>query len=82
MWTGTATCYGLGRNGDRIPVGARFSALMPALGPTQPPLQVVPSLFPGGKVAVDHPPPYSAEVKERVDLYLYSPSGHSWPVIG
>jgi hypothetical protein len=24
----------------------------------------------------------SAEVKERVQLYLYSPSGPSWPVIG
>jgi len=23
------------------------------------------------------PPPSSAEVKERVELYLYSPSGHS-----
>jgi hypothetical protein len=31
---------------------------------------------------VNHPPPSSAEVKERVDLYLYSPSGSSWPVIG
>jgi len=27
---------------------------------------------------VDHPP----EVKERVELYLYSPSGPSWPVLG
>ena len=24
---------------------------------------------------VDHPPPYSAEVKERVELYIYSTSG-------
>jgi len=31
---------------------------------------------------VDYPPPSSAEVKERVELYLYSPSGTSWPVIG
>jgi hypothetical protein len=28
----------------------------------------------------DHPPPPSAEVKERVELYLYSTSGPSWPV--
>jgi hypothetical protein len=28
---------------------------------------------------VDHPPPYSAEVKQRVELYLFSTSG---PVIG
>jgi hypothetical protein len=31
---------------------------------------------------VDHPPPSSAEVKERIELYLYSPSGPSWPVLG
>jgi hypothetical protein len=31
---------------------------------------------------VNHPPPPSAEVKERVDLYLYSTSGPSWPVPG
>jgi hypothetical protein len=31
---------------------------------------------------VDHPPPSSAEVKERVELYIYSPSGPSWSVIG
>ena len=29
---------------------------------------------------VDHPPSFSAEVKERLELYLYS-SGSSWPVI-
>jgi len=31
---------------------------------------------------VDHPPQSSAEVKERVELYLYSPSGPSWYVLG
>jgi len=31
---------------------------------------------------VDHPPPSSVKVKERVELYLYSPSGPSWPVLG
>jgi len=31
---------------------------------------------------VDHPTPSSAEVKERVELYHYSPSGPSWPVLG
>jgi len=34
------------------------------------------------ELCVDHPPPYNAEVKERVELYLYSPSGPSWPVLG
>jgi hypothetical protein len=27
------------------------------------------------------PPPFSAEVKERVELYLHSPSRSSWPVL-
>jgi len=31
---------------------------------------------------IDHPPLSSADVKERVELYLYSPSGLSWPVLG
>jgi hypothetical protein len=31
---------------------------------------------------VDHPPPFRAEVKESVELYVYSPPGPSWPVIG
>jgi len=30
---------------------------------------------------VDHPQPSSAEVRERVELYLYSPYGLSWPVL-
>ena len=31
---------------------------------------------------VNHPPTSSADVKERVELHLYSPSGPSWPVLG
>ena len=31
---------------------------------------------------VKHPTPSGAEVKERVGLYLYLPSGPSWPVLG
>ena len=30
----------------------------------------------------DHPPPSSAEVEGRVELYIYSPSRFSWPVLG
>jgi hypothetical protein len=75
-----------GWSGDRILVGARFSA----------PVQTCPGAypasctmgtgsFPGVKQpgrGVDHPRPSSAEVKERVQLYLYYPSGPSWPVLG
>ena len=53
-----------------------------ALGPTQSPIQWVPCLSLGVKQlgrGIDHLPPSSAEVKERVELYLYTPSG---PVIG
>jgi hypothetical protein len=28
------------------------------------------------------PPPQRAEVKEKVDVYLYTPYGPSWPVVG
>ena len=31
---------------------------------------------------VDHPSPFSTEVKEKAQLYIYSPSGPSWPVMG
>jgi len=68
------------RSGDRIPVRGRFSA------PVQTGSEAHPAgSFPGVKRAgrgVDHPPPSSAEVKERVDLYLYSTPGYSWLVLG
>ena len=41
--------------------------------------------FPGVKrpgCGVDHPPPSSAEVEGRVELYIFSPSGPSQPVLG
>jgi len=41
--------------------------------------------FPGVKQpghGIDHPPPSSTKVKERVELYIYSPFGPSWPVLG
>jgi hypothetical protein len=40
--------------------------------------------FPGVKWpgrGIGHPPPPSAEVKERVELYFYSPYGRSWPFL-
>ena len=30
----------------------------------------------------DHSSTYSSQVKERVQLYIHSPSGTSWPVLG
>jgi hypothetical protein len=54
-------------------------------GLTQRSVQWVPGLSPGlkrpGRV-VDHPPRYNAEVKERVELYVYSHSEPSWSVLG
>ena len=43
-------------------------------GHTQPPIRRLPG--------VNHPPLYSPEVEERVELYLYSSSRLSWQVIG
>jgi hypothetical protein len=46
-----------------------------ALGPTQPPIMWVSGVFPQGNTAVcggNHRPPCSAEVKERVIVYLSS----------
>jgi hypothetical protein len=76
-----------GRSGDRIPVKARFSA------PVQTGPEAHPSLlyngyrvFPGGKLRpgcdANPSPPSNAEVKNRVELYLYSPLGPSWPMKG
>jgi hypothetical protein len=82
---GIATTLRAGRSGDQIPVGARFSA--PVLtGPEAYPASCTMGTgsFPVVKRpgrGVEHPPSSSAEVKERIQLYLYSPSGPSWPVI-
>jgi len=71
-----------GRSGDRIPMGARSLA----------PIQTDPASYkmgtgsvPGVKRpgrGVDHPPQSSVEVKERIELYIYSTSGPLWPVKG
>ena len=78
-----------GRSGDRIPVGggrARFSA----------PVQTGPGTHPASYTMdtgsfkgvnrpgrdVDPSTPSNAVGHERVELYLYSPYGPSWPVPG
>jgi len=84
----TRCCTGRGSavpRGDQIPVGARFST----------PVQTGPGAYPasftmaiGSFPGVERPrrcwPPTSssAEVKERIELYLCSPYGPSWPVLG
>jgi hypothetical protein len=78
-----------GRSRNLIPMQKRFSA------PVKSGLQAHPAystMYTGHRVSskavkrpgrvVDHPPPSRAEVKEWVELYLYSPSGPSWPVLG
>jgi hypothetical protein len=75
-----------GRSGDRFPALVRFSTPVHT-GPGAHPVSCTMGIesFPRVKRPghdVDHPPPSSAEVKGRVELYLYSPSGPSWPVMG
>ena len=69
-----------GRFGDRIPVGGRDFP-----HPSRPPIRWVSGLTqrvkrPGR--GVDHPPPSSAEIEGSVELYICSPSGPSWSVLG
>ena len=92
MWVGrdssvgTATRYGMDGPGIESRWRARFSV----------PVQTFPGVHPASGTmgtgsfqgvkrpgrGVDHPPPFRAEVKERVQLYLYSPYWPSWPVLG
>jgi hypothetical protein len=83
---GTTTRYGLDGPGIESRWGTRFSA------PVQTGSDAHPTSYTMGTGSllgvkrprrdVDHPSPSSAEVKERVELYLYSPYGPSWPVLG
>ena len=83
---GIATRYGLDGPGIESRWEARFSA--PVL--TGPGAHLASSTMgtcalPGVKATGGWcrlPTPSSAVVKERVELYLYSPSGLSWPVLG
>ena len=75
-----------GRSGDRIALGARFSAPIQTSPGAHPASYTMGTgSFPGVKQpgrGADHPPPSSTEVIERVELDLYSTSGPSWPVVG
>jgi hypothetical protein len=83
---GIATSYGLDGPGIESQLEARFSA----------PVQTGPGAHPASYTmgtgsllgvkrlgrGVNHPPPSSAKVKERVELYFYFPCGASWSVRG
>jgi hypothetical protein len=75
-----------GRSGDRILVGASFSALVRIVTGAYPAyFSMGTLLFQGVKrlgCGANHPPPSSAEVKERVELYLFSFCVPSWSVLG
>jgi hypothetical protein len=83
---GITTTLRAGRSGDRIPVGARFSApVQTGSEAHQASYTKETRSLPVVKrpeLGVDQPPPSSAEVKERVKLFLHSPSGPSWAVLG
>jgi hypothetical protein len=83
-WVGIGTRYGL----DDPEIESRWDEVFP-IYPDRP--WGSPSLLYDGYLVsfpevkqpgrgINHPPPTSAEVKERVELY--SPSGSSWPVLG
>jgi hypothetical protein len=61
-----------GRSGDRIPVGLRFFAAVQTGRGAHPVSYKMSTGFLSS----------SARVKERVKIYLCSPSGPSWPVLG
>jgi hypothetical protein len=76
-----------GQSGNRIPVGARFFVAVQTGSGAHPASYTMRTGFLSREVkrpgrGVDHPPPSSAEVKDIVELYLYSTSGASWPVVG
>jgi hypothetical protein len=82
---GIATCYGL----DGPGIESRWGRDFPQ--PSRPPWGPPSLLYNGYRVCfpvvkrpgrgADHSPPSSADGEERVELYLYSPSGPSWPVL-
>ena len=76
---GIATRYGL----DGLGIESRWRRDFPDR-PWGPPSLLYNGyqVLPGPGRGVDHPPPSSVEVEGRVQLYICSPSGPSWPVLG
>jgi hypothetical protein len=83
---GIVTHYGLDSPGIKSQWGKIFHTIQTSPGANPASytvrtnqLSILGVKWPG--CGIDHPPPSSAKIKERIDLYLYSPSGPSWPVI-
>ena len=74
LWAATAQSLRAGLYGDRIPVRARFSTpFQNGPGAHLAYCTMVIGSFPGVKRpghGVDHTPPSSTEVKEKVELHL------------
>jgi len=83
---GIVSSYGLDGPGIESQWRRYFSAPVQTCPGAHPaPYTMSTGSFTGVKrpgLGVDHPPTSSAEFKERVELYLYSPSGPSWHVLG
>ena len=81
---GIATQDGLEHSGDRILVEGEIfrSPSRPTLGSTQSPVQYVPRFFPVGKAGGTWGSPQStAEIKQRVELYVYSHAAPWWQIL-
>ena len=86
---GITTRYGLGGPGDRIPVEGKIFRTRTDR-PWVPPSLLYNGcrVFPGGLsgrgavLTPPPPPPSSAKVEGRVELYVCSHFGPSWPVLG
>ena len=83
---GITTDYGLDDPGSNPGEDEIFLPSRPTLGPTQPPVQLVPGLSRGVKVrpgrATDHSHPSSAMVMEQYSYTSTQPLGHTRPVTG
>jgi hypothetical protein len=90
MWAGIAQLVqrlatGLTVRGSNPGGGEIFRSLQTGSAAHPASYTVGTGSFPGVEWSgrgVDQPPPSSAKVKEREELYLYSTSGPSWPVLG
>jgi len=91
LWAGDSSVGIATRYGLEVP-GIESRWLATFCAPVQTGLGAHPASYTMGTVSfprvkrpgcgVDHSPPSSAEIKERVELYLYSSSGPLWPVLG